>query len=133
MTAAAPAVRTHSGAKRALQWIALGLALAASAVFVLVPFPGSVYSDSAGSTVTETNNMLGQYGPGILITFAIPVVLTAVPLTLRGGRALLIVSVICVVLLGLFVFVALLSIGLFFVPALVCAIVAACLPGNPRT
>jgi hypothetical protein len=107
---------------------AFTLSAVASLLLVFLPAfsSSSESSTSAGVEQTRTTTLLEEQGPAILITLAVPVVLTLLPLLLRGrGPARRAVSVLCTVMLGAGTLLALLSVGAFYLPALVCAIAAA--------
>lgn len=116
-----------SGAKRVLQWIALGLAVAASAFLTFLPVYSGVTSDSNGTSTEARATLVQVNGPSVLILLAVPVVISLVPL-LAHGRAWPLLSIVAAILLGIAVLLGILSIGVFFVPALIVEIIAACLP-----
>ena len=66
--------------------------------------------------------LLSNEGPSVLIVVAIPVLLVALPLVLRGAAASYRSRVVIVVLLGVFVMLGAMSIGLFLVPTLIAMI-----------
>ncbi len=101
--------------KRTAQLVAFGLAVVAAGLLALVP--------ADGQTLVDAN------GRGVLVTLAVPVALTLVPLLLVG-RAWVVGSIVCAALLAAAVVVGLLSIGVFFLPALIAAVVGAAL--SPR-
>ncbi|SEB39434.1 hypothetical protein SAMN04489806_0393 [Paramicrobacterium humi] len=108
--------------KRIAQIIAVVLALAADAMILFGTRYTDVTSDSSGHESTVTRSFLEVNGPMILISLAVPVVVAALPLFFphRGWQA---ASVASVVLLAIFVFLGALTIGVFFMPALIAAIV----------
>ena len=96
----------------------LGLAVCAGAFFLLIP------SYSNGETALEVN------GPRVVLrAIAFPVIMALLAL-LIPRRAMRVVA--AVVLLG-FSVVAILSIGVFYLPATAAMLVAACLPEKRRT
>ncbi|MEQ1702844.1 MAG: hypothetical protein ABMA25_22280, partial [Ilumatobacteraceae bacterium] len=64
----------------------------------------------------------------MLIVVAIPVLLVAVPLIVRGAAASYRARVVIVVLLGVLVMLGAMSVGLFFVPTLIAMIVPISFP-----
>jgi hypothetical protein len=110
-----------------VQCAALLAALGAVALLLWVPLytehsftggPGGVESTTTSRTLIEAN------GTGVLYVLAVPVLLTAAPL-LAGKRWGGVAAAVSACLLAVGVFLAILTIGLFFVPALALAIVAA--------
>jgi hypothetical protein len=129
--------RIRSVLSRPWQLASSACAVAAAVGLVFLPTGSSQtsYADSAGhvSTGAITHTTLLQVqGPSVLITLSIPVVLTLIGL-LSPARARLAASVVGTSLLGVGVFLGMLSIGLFFIPALVCSIVAIARSRNPST
>lgn len=119
--------------KRLLQWLTLVLTIAASMFLAFQPVYAGVASDSNG-TSTETSATLVQVnGPSVLVLLAIPIAISLLPLFARG-RAWQPLSITAAILLGFWVFVGILSIGIFFVPAMIAEAAAACLPtrATPR-
>lgn len=111
-------------------WQLASSACAVAAAFGLVFLPTvsseTSYADSAGnvgtSAITHTT-LLQMEGPSVLFTLAVPVVLTLAGL-LAPTRARRSVSVVSTSLMGVYVLLGAMSLGVFFVPALVCSIVA---------
>jgi cytochrome bd-type quinol oxidase subunit 2 len=108
--------------------IAVALALAA-AVWLVLGTSGTSESVSTSSdgTVTRTvsqTTLLQTEGWSVLIVLALPVLLTALPLLVlhRHRRR---VAEVSVVLLGVLVFLAMFSVGVFFLPAFIATVVAA--------
>ncbi|MEP7047823.1 MAG: hypothetical protein ABI949_14135 [Ilumatobacteraceae bacterium] len=100
------------------------LAAAAIAVFtglaaVLLPLGSSVNVDSSGVATTTRMSLLTSEGPSVLFIVTVPVVLVAVPLFLRSGRAAYRARIVSVVLLTVLALLGAMSIGLFFVPTLI--------------
>lgn len=108
-----------------LQIAALVLSVLAALLLLVVPAFGgtSVTVDSDGTQAERTVTLLESEGPGILIPLAIPVLLTFVPLYPLGDARRW-VRLACTLLLGAFTLLAILSIGVFYLPALVCSIAA---------
>lgn len=109
--------------QRIAQLVALGLAVVAALAALFFPAYTIATSDSAGNQVETTQSIFEAHGPVFLAIVAVPVVFAAAPLVARG-QAWRPVSITSVVLLGAFVLVGILSIGTFFIPAFVCALVA---------
>ena len=108
--------------------IAVALALVAT---VLSAFGTTGTSETVGmssdGTVTHSvaqTTMLQTEGPSILVVLAVPVFLAALPL-LVPRRHRRVVATLSAAMLGVFVFLAMLSVGIFFVPAFIAAVVAA--------
>lgn len=124
-------MRGTPSAARIWQLVALALAVAASLIVLLAP----LYSSSASSCTpgvacatapAAPASALAVNGPGLLGPMLIPVLFTLAPLLVRG-RAWRPASIVCAVLLGMTVLVALLTISMFYLPALVASIVGASL------
>lgn len=116
-----------SRVKRLLQWLTLILTVAASVLLAFLPVYSGVTSDSNG-TSTETSATLVQVnGSSVIVVLAIPIAISLLPLFARG-RAWQPLSIIAAILLGFAVFLGMLSIGIFFVPAMIVEVAAACLP-----
>lgn len=118
---------------RRWQWLAFALAVLASLLLLLVPAytqeSSSASASSADSGVPTTTSVTTEHvtllqtnGSGVLLALAAPLLLTALPLLLPGHHAR-IGALGCLVLLGLFVLAGALSIGAFYLPALVVAAV----------
>jgi hypothetical protein len=105
------------------QLVALVLSVAASLLLLVLPVYESSTTSSSGAEMSGTSTLLETQGPGVMVTLAVPILLTAVPLLLQG-RARGAVSLVCTLLLGIGTLLALLSIGVFYLPALVCSIAA---------
>lgn len=117
--------------KRAVQILALVLAVAGLVTAGLLPLATSVTETSDGVREVTRETLLAQNGPGILAILAVPVILTLVPVLLRG-RAWFRGSIVCGVLLALGIGPAMMSVGFFFVPALLAAGVGMILPPRRR-
>lgn len=109
------------------QHVALVLAVAAALLLAIAPTGSSesVTTDSTG-TVTESvshTTLVQSQGPGVLIVLAIPVVLTLAPL-LVPPRLRRTVGLVCAVLLAALVILGALTIGIWFMPALIATLVA---------
>lgn len=126
--------------KRVLQLIAVVLVVVANVVLLLVPTYSSASATSSGdsSQVTSTTapvetmqTMLQVVGPRLLVVLAIPLAAALLPLWARG-RAWIVLSIVSAALLWVFVLLGALSVGLFFLPAALVAVVAACVPSEAR-
>lgn len=107
----------------AWQLAAVALAVVASVLLLVVPTGTSETTTSTGEHTSESTTLLGTEGPSVLWPLLVPVLLTLVPL-LVSRRLRPAVSITCTVLLAVGVILAVLSIGVFFVPALVLAVIA---------
>lgn len=107
------------------QVAALALSVLASLALLVVPAFGgtSVTQSSDGTEVQRTTTLLEAQGPSVLVPLAVPALLMLVPLYHRGAARRW-VSLACTVLLGSFALLGLLSIGAFYLPALVCSVAA---------
>jgi hypothetical protein len=104
----------------AMKLTALSLALAIAAAGSLLSYP--FYSSSEGSLT-----LTGANGPWVLIPILLPVAVSAAPLALRSR----VMRVISSVILGAFVLIGGLPIGLCYLPA-AAAMVAAATRRNPN-
>ncbi|MBN9150875.1 MAG: hypothetical protein J0H56_05580 [Micrococcales bacterium] len=119
-------------AKRILQIVAFALVLIPAIVLLIVPVYNLASSDSTGDSSLVTATLLDVNGPGILILFSIPVIAAGVPLFVHG-RTWTVLSIVAAAVLGLWVVAGLLTIGIYFIPAFVTGIIAACLSRQPRS
>lgn len=117
--------------KRALQLAALALAVAGAAAVALLPSYIRVSTSSDGTEHVDAATVLEVVGVWYLAVLAIPVIAAVLPLP-AIGRAWQPLSIVSAVLLAAFSFVGSLSIGWYFLPAAIVAIVAACFPTRPR-
>ena len=99
--------------------VAVAIALLTGLGAALLPFGTSGSTDSNGLETTMRVSLLSSEGPGMIIVVAIPVLLAALPLMLRGGQAAHRTRVGIVVMLGVVVMLGAASIGVFFVPTLI--------------
>lgn len=117
--------------RRDLIWhlVAFALAvLAAVGLLVLPTVATSSASVEAGGTVSRTEGsatLLETEGASALVLVAVPVALTLIPLLVSDRRRRW-TTIVCTVLLAVGVLLALMSIGVAFVPALA-ALIVACL------
>lgn len=103
--------------------VAFVLALAASVLLLFLPLYATMTTTSTGATTQGRASLWAENGPWILIPLAVPVLLTAV-IALARGRGGLVVSILCTFVLAAFTVLALASIGMFYLPALIVAAVA---------
>ncbi len=108
---------------RVWQLVGAAAALAAGLVALLLPGYVLVMTGSDGEPAVSVLSLLEHGGLVAVGTVAVPVVLAASPLAVRG-RAWWAVSVASVALLGVVVLLGSLTIGWFFLPALVADVVA---------
>ncbi|MFC7403486.1 hypothetical protein [Georgenia alba] len=116
--------------KQVAQLLAVVLALATSIAYLFVPAYEGVVSDGTTETTT-TATLLEENGPHVLAVLAFPVLLTLLPLLVRG-RAARWVGPVSVALLATFVVLGGFSIGLFYVPALLASVFGLALPTAHR-
>lgn len=114
-------------AKRLLQLAAFALAVAGSAYLAVVPVYSGSWTDSTGASGTASATLIEVNGTWAIVLLAVPVLITLVPLFARG-RAWQVLSIAAAVLLGVVTILGSMTIGVFYMPALIVAIVAACLP-----
>jgi hypothetical protein len=125
--------------------IALGVALVWSLLLVGAAFVAPVYSSSTGSSssdvtsgatttasqTTGTGTLVGVNGPGVLVFIALPLLATlVVAWALARGRrrsGWVVTSV-----LGVLTVLALLSVGIFFLPVTLALVVACANTPRPR-
>jgi hypothetical protein len=126
-----PMQRRYFTFKRILQILAVGLVLAAVSVVLFVPSYGSATETTGGVQTTEMVTAWEVNGPRILLLLVIPVALSLLPVFSRSP-AWQLLSVLSAALLTTFAVITSLSIGWFFFPAAVIAIIAAFVPVRPR-
>jgi hypothetical protein len=127
--------RVRSVPSRPWQLASSACAIAAAAGLAFIPTgssltSGSAVVDSAGNITAETTThtitqitLFQAQGPSVLVILSIPVVLTLIGLLCpRGARQT--TTLVSTIVLGLFVTAGMLTIGVFFVAALACSIVA---------
>ena len=119
---------------RARRWNIVAVTIAALTGFggLLLPLGMRSIADSNGLDKTTRVSLLSNEGPSVLIVVAIPILLVALPLALRGATASYRSRVVIVVLLGVFVVLGAMSIGLFFVPTWIAMIVSLSAQGATR-
>ena len=108
-------------------WVSFGLAPAAALTLLFAPLGTSVAPVPGGSgrpnEVIAHPSQLEVDGWDAAIPLAVPVLIAAIPLSVRG-RWKRSVRVATAVLLGAFVIAGILSVGQFYLPATVAMIVA---------
>jgi hypothetical protein len=111
----------RSAESTALRWnvVAVTIALLTGLGAALLPMGTRSSIDSNGVETSSRVSLLSNEGPSVWIAVAIPALLVAVPLLLRGATARHRSRTIIVALLGIFVLLAAMSIGLFFLPTLI--------------
>ena len=120
--------RVRSVPSRSWQLASSACAITAALALLFLPLGSSQssFADGAGnvgkSVITHTT-LLQTEGRSVLFILAVPVLLTLIGL-LSPTRARLAASVVSTSLLGVGVFLGMFSIGLFYLPALLCSIVA---------
>jgi hypothetical protein len=114
-----------------LQLIGLAFAIAATTALCVLPSFESVTTDSSGHERVETLSILEVQGVAFLVVLLVPVIIAVIPLVLNG-RAWHMGSIVVAILLGGLALVGALSIGRYYLPAVIIEIVAACLPIRRR-
>lgn len=110
--------------------VAPGLAVVAAVAAVFAPLQQTVASQSGPGPQTleleyARRSLLQTEGVSVLLAAGLPVLVALVPLVFGAGRQARRAAVVSAVLLGGFVVVAGFSIGLFYLPAALAAIVVA--------
>lgn len=123
--------RYRWGAKRITQIVALALTIAATLALLIIPSYTSVSEDSTGEETIETLPLLSVVGAWYLIVLALPIVFTIAPLIPKHRRWQT-VSIVSTILLVLFAMIGSLSIGYYYIPAAIAAIVAVFLSTTGR-
>lgn len=123
--------RYRWGAKRVTQIIAAALTVAATLALLIIPSYTSVSEDSTGEETIETVPLLTVVGAWYLVVLALPIVFTIAPLIPKHRRWQTI-SIVSTILLVLFTVIGSLSIGYYYIPASIVAIVALFLPTSER-
>lgn len=109
-------------AKRIVQVVAFAATLLATLATVFIPAYANLSGTAWGSQVAGAGVL--QVGPAVLGFLVIPVIAAAVPLFTRGHKWQP-ASIASVILLAAFAAVSITSVGLYFVPAIIAAAVAA--------
>ena len=106
---------------RAHRWNIVAVALAVLTGFGALLLPLGTRSSVEANGVERTTrvSLWSNEGPSVLIVVAIPVVLVALPLIVRGATASYRSRVVTVALLAVLVVLGALSIGLFLIPTLI--------------
>lgn len=113
-----PLIRSVGVKERHWNLAAVAIATATGFGTVLLPLGMSASIDSTGLETSRRVSLLSNEGASVLIIVAIPALLVAVPLLLRGAAAVHRSRFVIVALLGLLVLLGAASIGVFFVPTL---------------
>jgi hypothetical protein len=100
---------------------AVVLAIAAAVILMTLPLASTV--DSAGQRTST--NLLEQEGTGLISVLFIPVIITGVALFMDGSRYAYPSRVAAALLMLIGSFVAIGSIGIFYVPAATASVTAA--------
>ncbi|CAN5564101.1 hypothetical protein BH18ACT16_BH18ACT16_06070 [soil metagenome] len=100
---------------------AVVLAIAAAVILMTLPLASTV--DSAGRRTFT--NLLEQEGTGVISVLLIPVIITGVALLMNGSRYAYLTSLAAALLMLIGSFVAIGSIGVFYVPAALASVTAA--------
>ncbi|MDQ0076348.1 hypothetical protein [Arthrobacter oryzae] len=116
-------MRSRWDPKRVRQAIAFSLTIAVGLALLLVPLYSGVAVTNEGPAQVTTSTLLETVGPTVVFPLLIPVVLTGLPLPLRG-RARRYASIATAAALAIFIAIASATIGWFYVPALAAAIAA---------
>jgi len=123
--------RYRWGAKRITQIVAAALTVAATLALLIIPSYTSVSENSAGEETIETLPLLAVVGTWYLVVLALPIVFTIAPLIPKHRRWQT-VSVVSTILLVMFTVIGALSIGYYYIPAAIVAIIAVFLPTSGR-
>ncbi len=118
------------GAKRSVLLGALLLAVCASVFMLFAPSYQTATSDSAGNSSTGTATILDVVGPWAIVLAIVPVAIALAPLV-AGQRAQQIATIAAAALLVAWSIAGSWTIGMYYVPAVLCLLVAAFVP--PRT
>lgn len=116
-------MKRHRDSRDLRQVLAVSLAIVASSVLLVVPTYTQATVTAGGLEQVKHLTLLEINGPSILVPLVIPMVLTALPLLIRG-RTRTSVSVVATAALVGFVLIGSASIGWFYFPALVAAVAA---------
>ena len=109
--------------------MALSVVAVAAAALLLVPTYTSVWLGSGGWDISSLQGVLDIVAPWLFVLLLAPVVLALPPFP-APARTFVVVSIVCASALWLSVVVGLSSVGPYFVPGAVVAVVAACLPSR---
>lgn len=107
--------------KRGWQLASLLLAISAAAAAFLAPIFTVAAQQGAGQTEVRAT-AYEVSGPSVFLVVSIPLLFAALPLLLRN-RAWVVVSYICAVGLIIYTVTGIMSIGLFFLPATITAVI----------
>jgi hypothetical protein len=116
---------------RPARWSVVALVLAALPIVAAwLPLTTETTTDSSGTTTTSNPSLIASEGTSVLIVLVVPAIIALVPVLLRHRPAAQPARIAAAVLMGIGVFLALMSVGIFYVPALVALIVAAATGGR---
>ncbi|WP_426228408.1 hypothetical protein [Pseudarthrobacter sp. DSP2-3-2b1] len=116
-------MKRRQESKNTRQALAALLAAVASAAVLVVPLYTEVELSAGGPGQVRHLTLLETVGPAVFLPLLVPLVLTSLPLLVRGS-ARTIVSVTTTAALAIFVVIGSGSIGWFYVPALAAAVAA---------
>ena len=122
----------RTGAKRVTQIIALALTLAAGLAALFVPGYQTVTSDSEGNVLAKSTTTLEQLGPWVVVLVLIPVAVAATPFLVSRGmwQPATIVAAALLIIWGV---VSAWTIGIYYVPAIVCLLASVFLTAHGRS
>ncbi|CAM3450254.1 hypothetical protein OCAE111667_10445 [Occultella aeris] len=121
-TESTPTRAPYRTTARVWQFVAFGLACAAFVLLLVMPlYTGTTTTPEGTEDFTAT--LVEVNGPGVLVPLLVPVLLTVVPLLIPSGR-LPGVTIACAALLVFLMALGGASIGLFYAPAAIAAVVA---------
>lgn len=113
--------------RRVLQFIAAALALGGVIAASLLPSFVTVSQDSSGRQMIETPSLLSAMGTGYLALLAVPLLIACLPLPFRS-RAWQVTSILSTVVLAVCVGVGIVTLGNYFIPALIVSVASLFFP-----
>lgn len=116
-------MKWHRDSRNVSQLLAVSLAIVASLMLLSIPMYTQAKVTDGGLEQASYSTLLEVHGPSIGVPLLIPVVLTLIPLLMRG-RAQTSVTAMATVALAGFIFIGSASIGWFYLPALAAAVAA---------
>jgi hypothetical protein len=123
-------MKRRQDSKNTRQALAASLAAVASAAVLALPLYTEVELSAGGPGQVRHATLLETVGPAVFLPLLVPLVLTFLPLLVRGS-ARTVVSVATTAGLAIFVVIGSGSIGWFYLPALTAAVAAAVDSRNP--
>ena len=123
--------RYAMNAKRMVQIITVVLTLAATLAILVLPSYVEVNMDSEGNESVSFETILISVGSWFLAVIAVPNIIAVAPLLARG-RAWQPVSIGSTVLLVGFAVIGALSVGFYFIPAILSSLIFVFLPTRPH-